>query len=420
MRSAVAALVALVPLTVACGGDGDAAPRVLVVQAGASIQAQVDDARPGDLVLIEPGTYREAVLIETADITLRGVDRNTVILDGGHELDNGIMALADGVVVENMSIHSYTVNGVFIGGLTEPGDDSQLDGFRVSYVSAWNNGLYGLYAFQAGNGVFEHSYVSGHPDSGIYVGQCGSPDSETGVVVDAGDNEPCNVLVDDITAVANAIGYSGTNASQVWVVRSRFIGNRIGITPNSQSLERRAPQTEAMIIGNLVIDNDNPDAPEQASGGIGLGIAIGSGTDNQVLRNRVTGHDGVGIAVTTLDEFTPFGNRVEGNVLADNQVDLGYWTNQPQAPPNGNCFAANTFTTSSPAEIEQRLACDVASGDVEAPIVPLPPSVAGPDHRELPPAPAQPSMPGDPRTMPRSAPAFVAPDVASIPVPDAP
>jgi hypothetical protein len=420
MRFAVGALVALAPLAVACGGDGDAAPRVLVVAAGSSIQATVDEARPGDVVLIEPGTYHEAVLIETADITLRGVDRNTVVLDGRHELDNGVMALADGVVVENMSIHSFTVNGVFISGLSEANDDTQLDGFRVSYVSAWNNGLYGLYAFQAGNGILEHSYVSGHPDSGIYVGQCGGPDTDAGVVVDAGDGRPCNVLVDRITAVGNAIGYSGTNASQVWVVRSTFRANRIGITPNSQSLERRAPQTEAMIVGNLVIDNDNVDAPEQASGGIGLGIAVGSGTNNQVIRNRVVGHDGVGIAVTTLDEFTPIGNRVEGNVLADNAVDLGYWTNEPQAASNGNCFVANTFESSSPVDIESTLACEVSDSRVDAPLVSMPPSLPGPDHRDLPAAPPQPTMPGDARTMPRVAPAFEVPDIDAIAVPEAP
>ena len=58
-----------------------------------TIQAAVDAAEPGDLILIEPGTYEEAVDVETEDLTIRGLDRNEVVLDGGFELENGIRVL---------------------------------------------------------------------------------------------------------------------------------------------------------------------------------------------------------------------------------------------------------------------------------------------------------------------------------------
>src|SRR5690554_366706 len=48
-----------------------------------TIQAAVDAAEPGDLVLISPGTYNEAVTVETDRLTIRGLDRDKVILDGG-------------------------------------------------------------------------------------------------------------------------------------------------------------------------------------------------------------------------------------------------------------------------------------------------------------------------------------------------
>jgi hypothetical protein len=141
--------------------------------------------------------------------------------------------------------------------------DAVLDGYRVSYVTVANNGLYGLYAFAARNGVFEHSYASGHPDSGFYVGQC----------------RPCNAVLRHLYAEGNAIGYYGTNASgDVWIVESVFVGNRLGIAPNSQDAELLAPQEQSFVVGNLVVDNQGVDTPEIMDGFFGAGIAVGGGT----------------------------------------------------------------------------------------------------------------------------------------------
>ena len=404
----------------ACSGDSDdRAPQVIEVQAGESIQAAVDRARAGDLVLVQPGVYHEAVVIDRAGVSLRGVDRNTVVLDGQGELGNGILVMADGVSVENLTVHHYTVNGVVFNGVGESGDEQQLTGFRIAYVTAYDNGLYGLYAFQATDGVIVDSYASGHQDSGIYVGQCGNPfrgDESTGTT--PADPAPCNVLVQRTTAELNAVGFEGTNASQVWVVESVFRNNRIGITPNSQSLERRPPATEAVIVGNLVIDNDTADAPEQGSGGFGLGIAVGSGVGNLILRNRVIGHDGIGITVTLLDRFTPLQNRVEGNVLADNSVDLAYWLTGGPTDSHGNCFVGNDFITSSPEDIETVLPCDKVV-IIDAPVLELLRSPAGPKPFDVPAPPEQPTMPGDVRAFPAK-PSFTEPDVDAIQVPPAP
>ena len=318
--------------------------------------------------------------------------------------------LADGVRVENLTLHHYTANGVLVSGSTGQGDTSPLQGFGLAYLTAYDNALYGLYAFQAGEGTITDSYVSGHGDSGIYVGQCGAPSGGDH------DAEPCNVVVRRVTAEYNAVGYEGTNASQVWVIESIFRNNRVGITPNSQSLEQRAPQTEAVIAGNLVVDNDRADAPEQGSGGFGLGIAIGSGIGNVVTRNRVEGNDGAGILVTALDTFTPVANRIDGNVLAENGTDLGFWVEGGDTKVDGNCFSANEFTSSSPIDIEDVLPCERAVTTVDAPIGRLPDSPAGPAPADVPAPAAQPSMPDDVRTLPPPV-TFTAPDLDSITVP---
>ena len=78
------------------------------------IQDAVDSANTGDLVLIGPGVYNESVTVTTSFITLRGTDRNKVIIDGEFMSENGIQIYeTDGVTVENLSVRNFTLNGVY-------------------------------------------------------------------------------------------------------------------------------------------------------------------------------------------------------------------------------------------------------------------------------------------------------------------
>ena len=248
-------------------------------------------------------------------------------------------------------------------------------------------------------------YASGHPDSGVYVGQC----------------KPCNVVISDATAELNAIGYYGTNASGgVYVIDSVFRNNRLGMTPNSQDQELLAPQMETVVAGNLVVDNADPDAPSIARGFFGGGIAVGGGTANTIVKNRVSGHPAFGIGVLVLGDYEPERNRVQGNVLDGNEVDLAYLPAPGTRSTRANCFGGNTFATSVPDAIETVMSCP----GIEAPIEPvtydLPIAPPGVDYRTIVAPAPQPTMPNAasaPATAASSTPPAV--DLEEIVVPDA-
>ena len=79
------------------------------------IQDAVDVAQEGDLILINPGVYNESITVTTSYLTLRGTDRNKVIIDGQFMSENGIQIYdTDGVTVENLSVRNFTLNGVYL------------------------------------------------------------------------------------------------------------------------------------------------------------------------------------------------------------------------------------------------------------------------------------------------------------------
>ena len=71
-----------------------------------TIQAAVDAAQPGTLILVAPGVYKEGVTVQPKhhDIVIRGEDRERTIVDGEFSGDkaktNGFTVLADGVAIE--------------------------------------------------------------------------------------------------------------------------------------------------------------------------------------------------------------------------------------------------------------------------------------------------------------------------------
>ena len=325
-----------------------------------TIQAAVAAASPYDTILVGPGdykttssetvtgsgeTYPAGVLITIPDLTLRGMDRNTVVVDGtkpgtpqcssapadqnygpatggGPGGLNGIMVWkADDVSVENMTACNFLAGAGGNAG-TEGGTGSSYIagnefwwnggydsasvggwGFYGSYLTATSTfydstsaqteasaAEYGIFSSDWSGGTWDQTYASNFNDSGLYIGAC---------------QQICDQTVDHAWAEYNALGYSGSNSGGSLVVEnSQFDNNEDGFDTNSQNGDNPPPQDGAcpnneispiththscwVFMDNDVHDNNNPNVPtagEAAAGPVGTGMSISGGRDDTVMDN---------------------------------------------------------------------------------------------------------------------------------------
>jgi plastocyanin len=359
-----------------------------VPQEHPTIQNAVDAASPGDLILIDKGVYREEVVVTTPGLILRGVSRNETIIDGEFVRGNGILVVgADGVAIENMTARNATLNGFFWTGVT---------GFRGSYLTAYNNGDYGLYAFDSTDGIFEYSYASGSPDSSFYIGQC----------------YPCRAILYNNIGENNAMGYSGTNSGgDLYLINNIFRNNMVGAGPNTLDSELLPPERETTLIGNIMISNNNRNAPAKTLTypSYGNGILIAGGIRNRIEKNLILGHSNNGILIIpNLQEnfWLSYDNAVKDNIILDSgRADLAV------AGPvsTGNCFEGNRFHTEIPFGLSAMSACNspvrfISGGDLSMMMGALAMMIEAKlglatmqDYKTQPVPPAQPEMPDEVR-----------------------
>ena len=221
--------------------------------------------------------------------------------------------------------------------------------FRASYLTVWNVGQYGIYTEESEHGTIDHDYVSGAADAAYYVGECAH----------------CDATISHVVAALSAVGYSGTNASDVVIRDSTWDRNGAGILPNSYANEAHAPQRRATIVRNTVTQSGHARVPISTplAGFIGIGIGVGGGNANDVRNNRVRASARYGIAIfptarriafntpVAHDPGPPF--RPSGNVVTRNAVSRSVLADLALADGvgPGNCFRANVAQSTAPAAL---------------------------------------------------------------------
>jgi hypothetical protein len=372
------------------------------------IQEAVNATAPGDWVLIEPGTYDEEVKITNPhrNIFIRGMNRNTVVLDGQHKPlpggSNGIEVFkANNVWIENLTVKNFDRaepdgpggNEIWWNG----GEDSGkigAHGWYGRYLTAYDDGLdggYGIFTNNETDGEWENIYASGFNDSGMYLGAC----------------QQCKARIDKATMEDNALGYSGSNSGGELVIEnSVFSHNTTGIAPNSENpgdgpppqdgacgahprylkSTKKLPMFEStalsrctIIRNNLVEENNNLSAPDNPSSGAapwGAGIELPGDYADLVEGNTIKNNPTDGVMAFEypnpfpISEKTIFfqlaGNKIANNTFSGNGYLGGTYEGDvfmqggifgTQTSTN-NCLSGNSFSAPTwPEKIEETWGC---------------------------------------------------------------
>jgi hypothetical protein len=373
-----------------------------------TIQGAVNASKSGDYVLIEPGVYYEQVKVTSAQsgIWIRGMNRNTVILDGQNHPGNGIeIYKANNVWVENLTARNFDTgcggcgNEIWWNGGAGSGKVG-AHGWFGAYLTAYDTGLNGGYGIFAGNeteGSWKNIYASGFNDSGMYLGAC----------------QECNARITGATMENNALGYSGSNSGgKLAIESSLFRKNSSGVVPNSenpgdapppQDGECNRPNIEnpnptptisttniercTVIRNNVITENNNLTVPVNqttAQAGIGTGVILPGDYADLIERNQISNNANDGVfGIEFPNPFTPengflgtiffqlAGNRISNNTFSNNGYHGGPFTGDVtlasganeiflgiESQSKNNCVSENVLKDATfPKNIEGKWGC---------------------------------------------------------------
>lgn len=266
---------------VGSGGQAETgAPRTLTVEPGESIQDVVDQARPGDTVMIAYGTYHERVVVDLNDISILGIpndDGNWPTLDGQGELTEAIISSGNNFEVGNLRVVNYTDNGILVEGVT---------GVHLHDIYAENVGTYGLYPVQSTDVLIEDSEVIGADDAGIYAGQC------------------VDVVVRNNVVHGNVLGIELENTVGGEIYGNHAYDNTNGILIVLLPQLTSQVSLNTVVYDNIVEDNNHVNFAESGTAASlmpsGAGIGIVAADHVEVYDNEIRGNNTAGIGIFSL------------------------------------------------------------------------------------------------------------------------
>lgn len=315
---------------------GSHGPHTHIVHPGQSIQQAVDAARPGDTVLLTAGTYHESVMVHTADVTLRGMGRDTVIKPSTKKATNKCAANGNGICVVGTKNHN--LKGVTVASLTVTGFPKTgvfaigTDGLTVRRVSAVNNGVWGIAQERSVRGVFVHNTARGNGDAGLFLANT--------ITAEAGAANTQGTVVEYNRLQGNRIGVTVRRLRNLVVAHNGITGNCAGVMVVGD--ENKPKAGDLTVADNRVVQN-NKSCPKTARLPAlqGSGIVL-TGTEKVLVTgNEVTGNSGASPLSGGIVLFKSMvGATSEHNTIRDNKLS----GNAPADLVNTEAVKNNTFT----------------------------------------------------------------------------
>lgn len=316
-----------------------------VVQSGDSIQKVVDSARPGDTVVISPGTYRESITVTIPGLTLRGAGPATVISPAAAGSKNACAVAGRGICVTGtadkkltgVSIRSLTVSGFTKDGIWASGTDR----LSVRGVHAQNNGQQGIGQEKSTRGDFQGNKSTNNGQAGIFLANT--------ITEEGGAIDTQGAVIRGNSLSGNRFGVGIRRARNLTIESNAITGNCGGVFIVG---DEGTPRGGALAVtGNTVSANNKYCAATARLPYIqGTGILLTGVESTTVTGNAVRGNTGaspmsggivlfpseVGVANTR--------NTVRNNVLRDNgPADLA-----DRDKGAGNSFIGNACKASEP------------------------------------------------------------------------
>jgi hypothetical protein len=337
-------------LGAAAPADHRTAPQALRthrVQPGESIQQAVNAARPGDTVVLSPGTYHESVRITVSDLTLRGsLAGRAVIVPGPATADSTCATAGNGICVtgtksspvKRVTLRSLTVRGFAKNGLWA----SWTDQLKVEHVTSEKNGQWGIAQERSVRGVFTHNTAERNGDAGLFVAN--TVDREDGAQDSKG------AVISHNRLVGNRIGVTVRRLRNLTVERNEATGNCAAVFVVG---DEGTPRAGAMTVRRNHIHANNKLCPKTPRLPFlqGSGIVLTGTEKTLVTKNRVEDNVGTSPLSGGIVLFKSFvGAPSESNEIRDNVVLRNSTADLADRDTGrNNTFRGNTCGVSEPA-----------------------------------------------------------------------
>ena len=287
----------------------------IIVKPGQTIQSAVTKAVSGDVILVEPGVYKETVYIDKDNITLRGVIRegSWPTLEGEKIRNDAVLYSGSGITIENLKIINFKGNGI----MGQAGNNFVI---RNNWII--DAGVYGIFPEFGKNGLIEHNVLSGIEDAAIYVGMCDNVD----------------VLHNEVFDSVAGIEIENTRHA---IVDGNYVHDNTGgilafITPGLPI----KTTYDVIIRNNFVVNNNHVNFAIPGSivsfVAQGTGITIMAADDVVVENNIITGNDFIGIGIAGLEFIADIRSDPESEPNPDRVKILNnlMWENGKNALPD--------------------------------------------------------------------------------------